>query len=55
VRRILDAVVWTAMCAVLLGVAAIVVALGWPDRLVLVWALGLFSITMAVLSLREQT
>jgi hypothetical protein len=43
------------MFAILLGVAAIVVAIGWPDRLALMWALGLFSITMAVLSLREST
>src|SRR4029077_5186821 len=55
VRRILEAIVWFAMTAVLLGCAAVVVAIWWPDRLALMWALGLFSITMAVLTLREST
>jgi len=54
VKRILDGVVWFAMAAVLLGCAAVVVAIWWPDRLALMWALGLFAITMAVLSLREE-
>ena len=54
-KRILDAIVWFAMLAVLLGCAAVVVAIWWPERIALMWALGLFAVTMAVLSLREQT
>lgn len=54
-RRILDAIVWFAMAAVLLGCAALVVAIWWSEKSTLMWALGLFAITMAVLSLREST
>ena len=54
-KRILEAIVWFAMSAVLLGCAAVVVAIWWPDKMALMWALGLFAITMAVLSLREST
>jgi hypothetical protein len=55
VRRILDAIVWFALSAVVLGAAAVVVAVWWPDKMALMWALGLFGVTMAVLSLREDT
>jgi hypothetical protein len=54
-RRILEGIVWFALSAVLLGVAALVVGIWWPERMALMWALGLFGITMAVLSLREST
>ena len=54
-KRILDSIRWFAMSAVLLGCATVAVAIWWPDKLVLMWALGLFGIIMAVLSLRERT
>ena len=53
-KRFLSGIVWFALSAVLLGVAAVVVAVWWPDKMALMWALGLFSVTMAVLSLREE-
>jgi hypothetical protein len=43
------------MLAVLFGCSAVVIAAAWPEKIPLVWALGLLSITMAILSLREPT
>lgn len=54
-KRILESIVWFGMAAVLLGCAAVVVAIWWPDKIALMWALALFAITMSVLSLREPT
>jgi hypothetical protein len=55
VRRILEAIVWFGLAAVVLGCAAVVVAIWWPEKSTLMWALALSGIIMAVLSLREET
>ncbi len=52
--RYLRAVQWWSLAALLLATAGIVVAVVWPDRLVLVCALGLAAITLSVLALREE-
>ena len=52
--RYLRAVQWWSLAALLLATAGIVVAVIWPDRLVLVCALGLAAITLSVLALREE-
>lgn len=51
----MNRVVWTALMAVMFGCAAVVIAAAWPEKIALVWALGLLGIAMAVLSLREPT
>ena len=54
-KQFLSGIVWFALSAILLGVAAVAVAIWWPERMALMWALGLFGIAMAVLSLQEKT
>lgn len=52
--RYLRAVQWWSAAALLVAAIGIVVAVAWPDRLVLVVALGLAAITLSVLALREE-
>jgi hypothetical protein len=52
VNRLRD-LVWYALIAMLLAAGGIAVAIWWPERSVLVLALGLAAVTTALLALRD--
>ena len=52
--KYLRAVQWWSLLALLVAAGAIAVAVVWPDRMVLVVALGLTAIALSVLALRED-